>query len=131
MTKKRFKYYEHKGADYILENPNEDLDFIEMLGDCLDSDEIVNRLNELYNENERLKEENNEIDKLKRANNKLNKLCVKYGCKVDRLETENENLEITIAAKEALINVCEKKFKELGYMISCDDDGYIVEDLND
>ena len=48
---KRFVYYEHKGADYILENPNEDLDFIEMLGDCLDSEEIVNRLNELYDEN--------------------------------------------------------------------------------
>lgn len=52
---KRFKYYEHKGADYILENPNDDLDFIEMLGDCLDSEEIVNRLNELYDENEQLK----------------------------------------------------------------------------
>lgn len=36
MTQKRFVYYEHKGADYILENPNTDLDFIEMLGDCLD-----------------------------------------------------------------------------------------------
>ena len=43
---KRFVYYEHKGADYILENPNTDLDFIEMLGDCLDEKEIVNRLND-------------------------------------------------------------------------------------
>jgi len=40
--------------------------------------------------------ENNEIDKLKRANKKLNKLCIKYGCKVDRLEKENENLKQTI-----------------------------------
>lgn len=56
MTGKRFVYYEHKGADYILENPNTDLDFIEMLGDCLDEKEIVNRLNGLYEENEQLKQ---------------------------------------------------------------------------
>lgn len=43
---KRFMYYEHKGADYILENPNLELDFIEMLGDALSSEEIVDRLNE-------------------------------------------------------------------------------------
>ena len=54
ITEKRFVYYEHKGADYILENPNTDLDFIEMLGDCLDEKEIVNRLNGLYEENEKL-----------------------------------------------------------------------------
>ena len=54
MTEKRFVYYEHKGADYILENPNTDLDFIEMLGDCLEAEEIVNRLNGLYEENEQL-----------------------------------------------------------------------------
>ena len=56
MTQKRFVYYEHKGADYILENPNTDLDFIEMLGDCLDEKEIVNRLNGLYEENKELKQ---------------------------------------------------------------------------
>lgn len=44
---KRFVYYEHKGADYILENPNTELDFIEMLGDCLEAEEIVDKLNEL------------------------------------------------------------------------------------
>ena len=54
MSEKRFVYYEHKGADYILENPNTDLDFIEMLGDCLEAEEIVNRLNGLYEENEKL-----------------------------------------------------------------------------
>ena len=58
MTKKRFVHYEHKGADYILENPNTHLDFIEMLGDCLDEKEIVNRLNELYDEIDILKDEN-------------------------------------------------------------------------
>ena len=61
MTGKRFVYYEHKGADYILENPNTDLDFIEMLGDCLDEKEIVNRLNGLYEENKRLKQHNTEL----------------------------------------------------------------------
>ena len=54
MTEKRFVYYEHKGADYILDTPNKSLDFIEMLGDCLEAEEIVNRLNGLYEENEKL-----------------------------------------------------------------------------
>lgn len=53
---KRFVYYEHKGADYILENPNTDLDFIEMLGDCLEAEEIVDLLNCLNDENEQLKQ---------------------------------------------------------------------------
>ena len=58
MTEKRFVYYEHKGADYILDTPNKSLDFIEMLGDCLEAEEIVDLLNQLYNENEQLKTEN-------------------------------------------------------------------------
>ena len=61
MTEKRFVYYEHKGADYILEDPNTDLDFIEMLGDCLEAEEIVDLLNCLNDENKRLKFENNEL----------------------------------------------------------------------
>lgn len=62
-TEKRFVYYEHKGADYILENPNTDLDFIEMLGDCLEAEEIVDLLNKLHEENERLKKYNNKLMK--------------------------------------------------------------------
>ena len=58
MTEKRFVYYEHKGADYILDTPNKSLDFIEMLGDCLDAEEIVDLLNQLSDENEQLKKEN-------------------------------------------------------------------------
>lgn len=58
MTEKRFVYYEHKGADYILDTPNESLDFIEMLGDCLEAEEIVDLLNCLNDENERLKKRN-------------------------------------------------------------------------
>ena len=53
---KRFVYYEHKGADYILDTPNKSLDFIEMLGDCLEAEEIVDLLNCLNDENEQLKQ---------------------------------------------------------------------------
>lgn len=60
-TEKRFVYYEHKGADYILDTPNKSLDFIEMLGDCLEAEEIVNLLNQLYDENEQLKQHNTEL----------------------------------------------------------------------
>lgn len=59
MTEKRFVYYEHKGADYILDAPNKSLDFIEMLGDCLEAEEIVDLLNCLNDENEQLKQRNN------------------------------------------------------------------------
>lgn len=56
MTQKRFVYYEHKGADYILDTPNKSLDFIEMLGDCLEAEEIVDLLNCLNDENKQLKQ---------------------------------------------------------------------------
>ena len=49
-------YFEHKGADYILDNPNTELDFIEMLGDCLEAEEIVDRLNEQDTEISELKQ---------------------------------------------------------------------------
>ena len=64
MTEKRFVYIEHKGADYILDSPNWDLDYIEMLGDTLEAEEIVDllneqdaRINELEKENEQLKQQ--------------------------------------------------------------------------
>ena len=63
MTEKRFVYYEHKGADYILDTPNKSLDFIEMLGDCLEAEEIVDLLNQLYDENEQLKQRNEFLKK--------------------------------------------------------------------
>lgn len=62
---KRFVYYEHKGADYILDTPNNSLDFIEMLGDCLEPEEIVDLLNELNEENKELKEENEQLKQFK------------------------------------------------------------------
>ena len=63
MTVKRFVYYEHKCADYILDAPNESLDFIEMLRDCLEAEEIVDLLNELHDENEQLKQRNEFLKK--------------------------------------------------------------------
>ena len=63
MTEKRFVYYEHKGADYILDTPNKSLDFIEMLGDCLEAEEIVDLLNYLNDENEELKQQNEFLKK--------------------------------------------------------------------
>lgn len=63
-TEKRFVYYEHKGADYILDTPNESLDFIEMLGDCLEAEEIVDLLNCLNDENEQLKKRNEYLKKI-------------------------------------------------------------------
>lgn len=63
MTEKRFVYYEHKGTDYILDTPNESLDFIEMLGDCLEAEEIVDLLNYLNDENEQLKQAYNDAKK--------------------------------------------------------------------
>ncbi len=62
MTQKRFVYYEHKGADYILDTPNKSLDFIEMLGDCLEAEEIVDLLNCLNDENKQLKQRVNVLE---------------------------------------------------------------------
>ena len=66
MTK-RFVYYEHKGADYILDTPNESLDFIEMLGDCLEAEEIVDLLNCLNDENKQLKQYKQSVNDVLRS----------------------------------------------------------------
>ena len=65
MTEKRFVYYEHKGADYILDTPDKSLDFIEMLGDCLEAEEIVDLLNEQHEQIERLKGNFRALDEVK------------------------------------------------------------------
>ena len=94
---KRFKLYEHKDNDYILDNPNEHLDFIEMLGDALTSEEIVNLLNELHEENEQLKQA---YVKLKHYHSNLHDECIELEWDKDRyykdvltLEQENEQLK--------------------------------------
>ena len=43
------------------------------------------------------------------------------------LVNENKQLKIALKDKKNLISICEKKFKELGYIITCDDDGYVIE----
>lgn len=101
MTQKRFVYYEHKGADYILENPNTDLDFIEMLGDCLDEKEIVNRLNGLYEENEQLKKE------LKSIEDSFKFSCTENHIEFnkDTLKVEDTHTEITLKDGKLYISV--------------------------
>jgi len=82
MSEKRFVYIEHKGTDYILDSPNWNLDFIEMLGDSLEPKEVVGLLNTLHKENEQLRQttktqqiriycQDKEIQKL---NEQLNKI---------------------------------------------------------
>ena len=68
---KRFVYYEHKGADYILDTRNKSLDFIEMLGDCLEAEEIVDLLNCLNDENKQLKSTVAQLIEQNRKNNDL------------------------------------------------------------
>ena len=45
----------------------------------------------------------------------------------EQLKQDIENLKTTLVARETLIDVCEKKFRELGYIITVDDDGYVIE----
>ena len=45
----------------------------------------------------------------------------------EQLKHDIKNLKITIEARETLIDVCERKFRELGYIITVDDDGYVIE----
>ena len=93
MTQKRFVYYEHKGADYILDNPNKSLDFIEMLGDCLEAEEIVDLLNCLNDENKQLK---NKIDALEDDN-----------------ETYHKSLEqLNLYTKRFIPTKCTNEFKD-------------------
>ena len=83
MTEKRFVYYEHKGADYILDTPNKSLDFIEMLGDCLEAEEIVDLLNCLYNENEQLKQQLKSIED-----------SFKFSCTENHIEFNKDKLKV-------------------------------------
>lgn len=81
------------------------------------------RLHELLQqtrkENEQLK---TTIQQLRTDNTKQKK-------KLNTAMKENEQLKIALKDKENIISICEKKFKELGYLITCDDDGYTVEKI--
>ena len=111
--------------------------------------EVVDLLNSLSDENEQLEEareyyqENfltmkTERNQFKRENELLkfqldecrnNKLFSRRELEKEneQLKEDIENLKITIKARETLIDVCEKKFNELGYIITVDDDGYVIE----
>ena len=94
MTEKRFAHYEHKGADYILDNPNKSLDFIEMLGDCLEAEEIVDLLNEQHEQIERLKGNFRALDEVKcelaDENEKLKQFKEKVFTLIDKEIARNE-----------------------------------------
>lgn len=68
MSEKRFVLYEHKGDYYILKNPRLHLDFIEMLGDALTSEEIVEELNQLDDKVVELAEENEQLRQMIKEN---------------------------------------------------------------
>ena len=131
MGEKRFRYYEHKGADYILDNPNTELDFIEMLGDCLEAEEIVDLLNKLSDEIEQLKKERltwlksqEELECLSEENEQLkqslsNKMDSdayweqKAKQRVKKLETENKQLKKELNSYKPLIFESEKGYVTL------------------
>lgn len=94
---KRFIIYEHKDNDYILDTPNTSLDFIEMLGNALSSEEIVNLLNEQDN---RIKELENENKQLK-IQLQTDDICSK--CKHEYLVKQDDGY---------FIAKCKKAFSE-------------------
>lgn len=109
MTEKRFVHIEHKGADYILDNPNWDLDYIEMLGDTLEPEEIVDLLNKFVEENERLKT----LLEIKRKENQnrvlaLQEITDKYTNEVLFKNNVNPN----DAVKQVLKEILSSKVKE-------------------
>ena len=107
MTEKRF-VKTHKTINWwaVLDNGKELLE-----------NEVVELLNELHEENEQLK---TTIQQLRTDNTKQKK-------QLNTTMKENEQLKIALKDKENLISICEKKFKELGYLITCDEDGYVIE----
>ena len=115
MTEKRFVYYEHKGADYILDTPNVSLDFIEMLGDCLEAEEIVDLLNQLYDENEELKQFKEKIFTSIEKEIARNEKTIEW--KKETLDLLNELLDVNKQLKqqnEFLKKRCDEYWKELG-----------------
>ena len=84
----------------------------------------VNLLNELNDKCEFLEIEN---ESLEDGATKYAELYHKSLKENEQLKEDIENLKIIIKARETLIDVCERKFNELGYIITVDDDGYVIE----
>lgn len=118
MTKnKRFVLYEHKGAEYILDTPNTELDFIEMLGDCLDEEEIVDLLNELHEENQQLKKEYNS---LQRTAYKIDAIAYEDREYSERLYKQNQQLEKEISKLKCINKQLEDRLENSGIGIALD-----------
>lgn len=128
MTEKRYSdgtlarwYYSQTNVisdgdnEYYLRNKEsiKDLDYNELLG----TNDLLDELNKLSDENEQLK---HDATVLIHANQD-------YRRENEQLKFENKNLKVAIQARDAKIEVCEKKFRELGYIITVDDDGYVIE----
>ena len=115
MTEKRFVYYEHKGADYILDTPNKSVDFIEMLGDCLDAEEIVDLLNCLNDENKQLKQFKEKVFTLIEKEIARNEEAIEW--KKETLDLLNELLNVNEQLKqqnEFLKKRCDEYWEEEG-----------------
>ena len=113
---KRFVYIEHKGADYILDTPNWELDFIEMLGDTLEAEEIVDLLNEQHETIQQLKQDKQQ---LYRTESKLRvriKILQQFEQKVK--ETLQKHYNLTKKTKDYHIAmILEALANELGVVL--------------
>ena len=118
MTQKRFVYYEHKGADYILDTPNKSLDFIEMLGDCLEAEEIVDLLNEFSEENKKLQFRCNHLQE---GANEFYRVARENANMVGQLKRENKELKLQLEAfKDKLCELGVSNVKRSGKHITLD-----------
>ncbi len=81
MTK-RFQLFQHKNEEYILDEPNTHLDFIEMLGDALTFEEIVDLLNEQHET----------ITTLTSALKELKEIGDYQAMRITELDAENQKL---------------------------------------
>ena len=118
MSEKRFVYIEHKGADYILDTPNWELDFIEMLGDTLEAEEIVDLLNSLNDENVKLRARNKYLAmKIQRERNIHVKEHEKWENEIqkenEQLKAKNEGLEKDLQETMNIFKELEKENEQL------------------
>lgn len=123
MIIKRFTLIKNTGTDeYYSDNLYDNGTYIGVIHGG--SEMICYLLNNLHEENQDLKSFNEDLaENLSTcANARISK-----DNWIEKLIEENEQLKIALEDKENLISICEKKFKELGYLITCDDDGYVIE----
>lgn len=127
MTEKRFLITDDGIVDLLTSRQFKKIKKNDSILDsisCANLIDVVNLLNELNDENKDLEEARSYYQEnfltMKTERNQLKE-------ENEQLKQDIENLKITIKARETLIDVCEKKFKELGFIITVDDDGYVIE----